>query len=388
MRIKEVFTHIVHSQDTTEGVHEEPNVGGHSGYFVLVHITTDEGLDGWGECATGSDFGEAAFAAKALISKGFARRLIGRDPLEYRKLWEVLYASTENYGRRDLGILALSGVDTALVDLVAKKYEVSASIFLGGRFREEVPLYASLLFDMDDPDGTSMKGKKYLNQKYAGIKFGWGMIPSKPFGKNPKNDEAMIRTIRETLGYDFKLMIDVGRYVNLSPAQVLKMAHSMEKYEITWLEEPLPRDDIDGYRLISRSSPIPIAAGESFRTIHDFRRAIIEREVNLLQPDVSKAGGLSETKRIVDMAHAFNVPWVPHNWSTAVNTAATLHLVSSSVDGDLMEFKQESNPLIHKIVKRGEENFQIHDGKMRVPSRSGLGIEIDLDALSQYEVLQ
>ncbi len=364
----------------------EPNVGGHSGYFVLVHIKTDEEVDGWGECATGSDFGEAAFAARAIIEKGFARRLIDKDPLEYRKLWEVLYASTENYGRRDLGVLALSGVDTALVDVAAKKYEVPACVLLGGRYNEEVPLYASLLFDMDDPVGTAVKGKKYLSENYAGIKFGWGMVPSKPFGKNLKADEAMVKTIRETLGYDIKLMIDVGRYVNLSSSQVLKMASAFEKYDITWLEEPLPRDDIDGYRVISRRSPIPIAAGEGYRTMHDFRRSITRGEVNLLQPDVSKAGGLSETKRIVEMAHDFNVPWVPHNWSTALNSAATLHLVASSIDAYLMEFKQELNPLIQEIAKRGEEIFSVRGGKMRVPSGLGLGIEIDEDAVAKYEV--
>jgi len=133
-------------------------------------------------------------------------------------------------------------------------------------------------------------------------------------------------------------------------------------------------------------SPIPIAAGESYRGIQDFKRAITEGEADLFQPDVSKAGGLSETKRIVEMAHDFNTPWVPHNWSTAVNTAATLHLVASSVDGDLMEFKQEPNPLIQKIVKRGEENFLVSEGKKRVPSGFGLGIEIDEDALAKYEV--
>ena len=198
----------------------------------------------------------------------------------------------------------------------------------------------------------------------------------------------MVKTIRETLGYEIKLMIDVGRYVNLSPAHVLQMAHAFEKYDITWLEEPLPRDDIDGYRVISSRSPIPIAAGESYRTIQDFRRAITRKEVNLLQPDVSKAGGLSETKRIVEMAHDFNVPWVPHNWSTAVNSAATLHLVASSIDGYLMEFKQEPNPMIQEITKRGQDDFLVRGGKIRVPSGPGLGIEIDEDAIAKYEVSQ
>jgi len=289
LQIKKIQTHIVHSQDTTEGIQNQPNVGGHSGYFVIVHIETDSGIDGWGECATGSDFGEGAFAAKAIIDRGFTPRILRKNPLDYRKLWEMLYASTENYGRRDIGILALSGVDTALMDIAAKKSEVPACVLLGGRFRTEIPLYASLLFDMDDPRGTAEKGRKYVDAHYQGVKYGWGMIPSKPFGRDPKRDELMVKTIREVLGSDIQLMVDVGRYVNLSSSQALKLALAIAKYNITWLEEPLPRDDIEGFEELTRRSPIPIAAGEGFRGIQDFKRAVLNREVHLLQPDKTRS---------------------------------------------------------------------------------------------------
>lgn len=386
LRIKTVKSVVVHSQDTTKAVHEETNVGGHSGYFVLVHIETDSGIGGWGECSIGSDFGEGAFAAKAVIDRGFSPRLLGKNPLEYRRLWEMLYASTENYGRRDIGILALSGVDTALVDIAAKKSGVPACILLGGCYRKEVPLYASLLFDMDDAQETAEKGKKYVDQHYTAVKYGWGMIPSKPFGRDSKKDEAMVKTIRETFGKDAGLMIDVGRYVNLSTSQALRLAKWLEKYDITWLEEPLPRYDYDGYSALSSVSPVTIAAGENYRGFQDFKRSILNREVDLLQPDVSRAGGLSETRRIVDMANAFNVPWVPHNWSTALNTVATIHLVASTPDGYLMEFKEEPNPLVQKLVKRGERIFSIKEGTIQVPTDAGLGIEVDEDVVSEYEV--
>jgi L-alanine-DL-glutamate epimerase-like enolase superfamily enzyme len=376
----------VHSQDTSKDIHDEPNVGGHSGYFALVHIRTDEGIDGWGECATGSDYGEGAFAVKIIIDRSFHKKLIGKDPREYRKLWETMLISTDNFGRRDIGILALSGVDTALVDITAKAFEVPACTLLGGSYRTEIPLYASLLFDMNDPVATALKGKKYIDEHYTGVKYGWGMIPSKPFGKDARKDEGMVRTIRETLGKDAGLMIDVGRYVNLSPSKALQLARWLEKYDITWLEEPLPRDDFDGYSVLTSASPVTIAAGENYRGLQDFKRSILHREVDLLQPDVSKAGGLSETKRIVEMAHLFNVSWVPHNWSTAINTAATIHLVASTPDGYLMEFKQEPNPLIHKLVKKAEQIFSVQDGRIRVPAGFGLGIEVDENCVAEYEV--
>ena len=383
MKIKKVDAFVVHAQDTTKGMENERDVGGHSGFFVLVHIQTDSGIDGWGECSTGSEFGEAAFSVKAIIDRGFTPHLIGADPLEFRKIWEKLYLSTENYGRRDAGVLAISGIDTALIDIAAKKYEVPACVLMGGCYRKEIPLYASILFDMDDPLGTVKKGARYVEENYSAVKFGWGMTPSKPFGADRRKDELIVSTVREKLGKNIKIMIDVGRYVNLTVPQAIQLTKWLERYDITWVEEPLPRDDFEGYCALSRSvSTTMIAAGESYRTIHDFKRAIINRAVHLLQPDVSKAGGLSETKRIVEMAHAFNTPWVPHNWSTAVNAAASLHLVASSPDGFLVEFKQEPNPLIQKITKR---EFTIKDGKMQVPEGIGLGIEINEDIVSKYE---
>lgn len=386
LQIKSIESFVVHSQDTAEKVHDQPNVGGHTGYFALVHVLTDEGIDGWGECCAGGDYGEGAFAAKDVVDRGFAPRLIGKDPLEFKKIWDILYASTENFARRDIGVLALSGVDTALLDISAKKFEIPVCVLLGGRLRKEIPLYASLLFDMDDPDGTAAKGKKYADDNYSGIKFGWGMIPSRPFGKNAREDEAMVRTIRENLGSEIGLMVDVGRYVNLSSSQALQLARRIAKYDITWLEEPLPRDDIEGYRVLTGSCPIPVAAGESYRGIQDFKRAIVSRDVDLLQPDVSRAGGLSQTKKIVELAQAFNTKWVPHNWSTAINTAATIHLVASTPDGYLMEYKREPNPLVQKLVKRSEEVFKVRDGQIEVPTDEGLGIEIDENVLSEYTV--
>jgi len=387
MRIKSVESFVVHSQDTTtREFHEQRNVGGHSGYFVLVHIKTEEGIDGWGECATGSDYGEGAFAAKEIIDRAFTPRIIGKDPREFKKLWNILYGSTEKYGQHDIGVLALSGVDTALVDISSKESGVPACILLGGCVAKEIPLYASLLFDMDDPAGTAAKGKRYVSDHYVGIKYGWGMIPEKPFGKNLRKDEEMIRAIRETLGDEIKLMVDVGRYVNMSSSQALQLAKRISKYDIAWLEEPLPRDDIEGYASLTGMSPIPVAAGEGYRGIQDFKRAIINREVDLLQPDVSKAGGLSHTKTIVEMAQSFNRSWVPHNWSTAINTAATIQLVASTPDGYLMEYKQEPNPLIHKLVKGSGEVFKIREGRIQVPERPGLGIEIDENALAEFSV--
>ena len=381
MKITNVEAIVLHAQDTTLPM--ELDVGGYAGYQVLVRIETDEGITGWGECCTGSEHGEAAEAVRILIQKGFARRLNGKNPTEYRKIWETLYQDTVWFGRRGLVIFALSGLDTALVDITAKAKGIPVCKLLGGPFRESIPLYASLLFDMDNPEATAKKGLEYVKTGYRGVKYGWGMLPDKAFGKNPDKDDEIISVIRKTIGENVKLMVDVGRYVQWNAEHAIQMANRFQKYNLFWLEEPLPQDDIEGYVKLTTAVDTTIAAGECLYTAYDFIDVIRRRALDLVQPDVSKVGGISEAKRIVDFADGNNVQWVPHNWSTAINTAASLHLAASSPTGFLMEFKQEPNPLVSQIIK---QPFLINQGAMKIPVEPGLGIEIDLDAIEKYRV--
>jgi L-alanine-DL-glutamate epimerase-like enolase superfamily enzyme len=383
VKIKSIEPIVLFAQDTSEGMTGKTNVGGYTGFQVAVHVETDEGIEGWGECCTGSELGEAAFAVKILIEKGLFPRIKGDDPIEYRKIWDKLYSAVEWYGRRGLAIFALSGIDTALVDIAGKALSVPAYKLLGGKYKEEIPLYASLLFDMDDFEGTANKALGYIQDGYFGAKLGWGMLPSKPFGKDMKKDEAIVDKIRQVLGADPRIMVDVGRYVNWSSTYAIQMAKTLEKHKIFWLEEALPQDDIDGYIELTSSVGTTIATGEGFQTIHDFRELITRKAVDLIQPDVSKAGGLSETKRIVDYARTNNVLWVPHNWSTAINTAASLQLVASCSDSFLLEFKQEPNPLVEELSKSG---FEVINGKMKIPDSQGLGIEINQSKIEKYRV--
>ena len=380
MKITNVDATVLHVQDST--LPKELNVGGYAGYQVVVRVETDEGLTGWGECCTYGEYGEAAEAVKVLIQKGMARRVKGEDPTEYRKIWEKLYQDTVWFGRRGLVIVALSGLDTALVDIAAKAKGIPVCKLLNDSCRSSVPLYASLLFDMDDPEDTAERGLEYIRDGYHGVKFGWGMLPEKAFGMNPDKDDFMLETIREVIGKDVKLMVDVGRFVAWDADYAIQMANRFRKYNLFWLEEPLPQDDMEGYVKLTNAVDTTIAAGECLFTAYDFYDVIRRHALDLLQPDVSKVGGISEAKKIIDFADYNNVQWVTHNWSTAINTAASLHLTASSAAGFLMEFKKEPNPLLSEIVK---EPFRISQGEMKVPDVPGLGIEIDLDAIEKYE---
>jgi L-rhamnonate dehydratase len=380
MKITNVDATVLHVQDST--LPKELNVGGYAGYQVVVRVETDEGLTGWGECCTYGEYGEAAEAVKVLIQKGLAQRVRGEDPTNYRKIWEKLYQDTVWFGRRGLVIVALSGLDTALVDIAAKAKGIPVCKLLNSSCRSSVPLYASLLFDMDDPEDTAKRGLEYIRDGYRGVKYGWGMLPEKAFGMNPDKDDFMLETIREVIGEDVRLMVDVGRFVAWDADYAIQMANRFRKHNLFWLEEPLPQDDMEGYVKLTNAVDTRIAAGECLYTAYDFYDVIRRHALDLLQPDVSKVGGISEAKKIIDLADHNNVQWVTHNWSTAINTAASLHLTASSAAGFLMEFKKEPNPLLSEIVK---EPFRISQGEMKVPDVPGLGIEIDLDAIEKYE---
>jgi len=381
MKITKIEPIVLHAQDTS--LPNELDVGGYAGYQVIVHVGTDEGIDGWGECCTGGEYGEAAEAVRILIEKGFTPRIIGKDPRDYRNLWDNLYQDTVWFGRRGLTVFAMSGIDTALVDIAAKAKGVPACSLLGGRHKETIPVYASLLFNMDDPEGTGKKGLEYVKAGYYGVKFGWGMIPSKSFGADPLADERMLESIRKVIGDTTRLMVDVGRWVHWSADYAIQMGRRFKKFNLFWLEEALPQDDLDGYVKLSAAVDTTIAAGECLYTLYDFQDVIKRHALDLIQPDVSKAGGLSESKRIIDYADANDVRWVPHNWSTAINTVASLHLAASSPKGFLLEFKQEPNPLVTDLSKHP---FTIEKGALKVPDAPGLGIDINLDIVEKYRV--
>ena len=381
MKITNVEPMVLYAQDDEyEG---EANVGGYTGYQLVVRVETDEGIHGWGEACVGSENGEAAYAVKELIERGITPRVKGENPIEFRKIWERLYEATYWYGRRGLATFAMSAIDTALVDIAGKALDLRACQLLGGQYKKEIPLYASLLFDMDDPEGTAKKGEKYARMGYAGTKFGWGMVPSKPFGADFAKDEEIVSLIREGIGPKTWLMIDVGRYVNWSVPYAIKMGRMVQKYDAFWLEEALPQDDLDGYAELAAALEVPVAFGEELYTVYDFNDVIKRKSADVLQPDASKVGGISEMKRVMELAHINNVMWVPHNWSTAVNTAASLHLSVSAPDGFLCEFKQEPNPLVDDLVKR---KFEVKDGKLQVPDGPGLGIDINEKVLKKLRV--
>jgi len=348
---------------------------------ALVEVETDEGLTGIGEACVHSEYGEAALATKTIVERGFKNILKGEDPMNIRRLWLKMYEYSEWYGRGGLAIYALSGVDVALWDLAGKALGQPVYRLLGGEFRDRIRVYASTLFNMDDPEGTADEGRQYANEGYTAVKFGWGITREQAFGMDMRKDEEMVRIIREKLGPHMQILVDVGRFVNWTAAHAIRMARILEKYGVYWMEEPLPPEDIDGYSALAQTVDIFIAAGESEYTLAGFKELMTRRAVDIVQPDVTKAGGLTEVRRVVDLAEAWNVMLVPHGFSSAVNVAANLHLVASMPRAFLLEYRKRASPLITELLK---QPFTFDRGYLSIPKGPGLGIEIDYSIVDKY----
>ena len=361
------------------------------GGWVLVRLYTEEGIEGVGECFVSDRFGSAVFAARDLIDRRLAQEVVGQEVLSIQVIWERMYDACKRlYDRRGMMIHALSDIDIALHDAATRTLNVPLCELLGGRFRERVKVYISSIWvDGEDPNIAYADVEQYLNQGYSALKFyGWP-----DFGTQPRRDAAILNELRTKAGEDVDLMLDLGRPASL--AEALQYARLIEDSgaAIYWWEEPLSSaDDAANLAQLTVRTDLRIAAGEMDLTAFAFRDLIDQRVVDLLQPDLSWVGGITEGRRIAEMGRLANIPVVPHNWGTAINTAASIHLVAAMPQGFLCEYP---------ITRRewGETRFDmpspmmtelastpvvIEDGYAIVPSGPGLGIELDEEAVGRY----
>ena len=343
---------------------------------LIVRVYTDDGLVGIGEVSSQS------FVCKAIIEAprsaerrhGLRQIVVGEVVDDVAALWERMYHETNRYGRRGAVIHAISGLDLALWDLKGKAEGKPIHSLWGGAERETVRAYASHLFG-DTPEETARRAGEAVDQGLTAAKFGWG-----PFGKDPKLDVAHIEAAREVLGDERELMVDAGCTWDWETA--LKRVELFEPYHLSWLEEPLSQDDLKGYAELCSRSLIPIAAGE-LETTHYAFEELVDCGVHVLQPDVAISGGLTVCRRAGELASAKGIRVVPHCYSTGINLAGSLQWIATHPTGDLVEYCRSPSPLMRELVS----NLPVlEDGRVRVPTGPGLGIDLDEDVIERYRV--
>jgi L-alanine-DL-glutamate epimerase-like enolase superfamily enzyme len=352
---------------------------------VLVRIDTDAGLVGWGEAKAGVGSAASAHGLAAIINLDYAPLLVGQDPRDVSRLWDVMYNTPrEGYalerghalpqlGRRGLSISAIAGVDLALWDLLGKSLGAPVWRLLGGRRAERMPAYASGGWADEAGIGDQLQG--YVRQGgFRAVKMRVGVMDGEPH-----RSAARVRAARRSLGPGVKLMADAHGTWTVSEAKAF--CRMVEDCDLYWLEEPVTADDKAGLAEVRRASAVPISTGESEFTRHDFREIAELRAADVLQPDLAIAGGITEGLRIAAIASAYNLRLAPHLWSGAPAFAAGMALAASQSAGFILEYSLGANPLLHELV---HEAFAVVDGQLEVPDRPGLGITVDEDFVRRH----
>ena len=338
---------------------------------TLLEVETDAGITGVGGVYTSGALTEGAMGLLWPLLKG-------ESAVEPERVTEKLRQSTFWQGRGGSVEHTISGLDIALWDIMGKACNQPVSRLLGGNYRDRIKPYGSILFD--EPDALRLKLQDVVGRGFKAIKMGW-----RPFGRRDRKfDELLVRTARETVGDKIELMVDAGGSEQFWPHGVnwaRETARMLADYEIVWFEEALPPDDIDGFVELTRQSPVPIASCEVLTRRQSFIPWIERRAVDIIQPDCTKNGGLSESRKIAWYAFDHNVLMVSHGWNTAVGLAADLQLAAAMPVAGYVEYLTPCD-YIEDITKTA---FELDcEGYLKIPARPGLGIELDHDKLKKY----
>ncbi|HWO76136.1 MAG TPA: mandelate racemase/muconate lactonizing enzyme family protein [Bacillus sp. (in: firmicutes)] len=338
---------------------------------VLVRIETDTREYGMGEIW--NNFPSwGVFEKVTTLKYGIAPLLVGEDPRDIGKINQKLYSKLTVLCRQwgALGPMyhAISGVDIALWDLVGKHYGLPIHQLLGGKLSDEVEVYASGL-------GPVLLDELVTKHQEMGIRYYKLKV-----GKNSRVDLQNIKRLREMLNQNQHIMIDANQAWSRNEA--LENIRQYKDFQLMWVEEPIQCDDYEGLRLIREKTDMTVVAGENIYGREQVRKALEMGAIDLIQPDLSKNGGISECKVMVEMASSWDIPYAPHFLGGAICFTASLHFIASIPGGVILEMDANPNPFREKLFV---EPFAVKNGKVKVPDGPGLGLEIDYDFLNFYK---
>jgi len=339
---------------------------------ALIAVHTDAGITGFGSAFTEGYMAQAAVDYLSPLC-------IGENALEPEKVSERLHQNTFWYGHGGVVTHVISGIDIALWDVMGKVTGLPVSVLAGGRYRERVQPYCSLL--MDEPEKMGPLIARYREQGFRAFKIGWG-----PFGRRDdfSLDEAIVAAASAEIPEGGKLFVDAGASDAWWPNGLkwaLRTADMLAEHNVGWFEEPLAPDALEDFVTLRRASRVPIAGGEVLTRRQSFIPWMVQGAFDIVQPDVTKVGGLSEQRRIARMAQDFGLDYVGHGWNSALGLAADLHLAASLPNVKMVEYIGGS-PYVDELTV---EPFSLDsDGMLAVPDRPGLGVALDQDKVARY----
>lgn len=356
---------------------------------LLVRIETDCGRVGWGE---GGQYGPPEPVATT-VRDVLRPQLLGEDPRDLDVHWERMYAMTRDFGRQSTPIEAISAIDIALWDITGQALGEPIWRLLGGRHRSALRLYATgfyyQLSDLEEGgaaravDRARAEAASYCRAGFDAMKMKAGLL-------RPEDDLARVEAIRAEIGPEALLMVDVNHAYSGHVAA--RFGKSLEEHGVYWFEEPVVPEDIQGYKMLTDSLSIAIAGGECLYTRYGFRDWLSERALDIIQPDLCVAGGISEVRKIANLGMTHHVPCFPHVWGSGIAVAAATHLLASlppcpptyrpipGLNEPMLEYDRTPNPLRDELVS----GLEAADGWMAVPDKPGLGVEVREDVVHRY----
>lgn len=349
-------------------------------YSMIVEIQTDEGITGWGESVChGWQRGEMA---AAYIEYAFKPLLIGRSPFDVEVLWEEMYHSSRPFGGGG-AVNAISGVDVALWDIIGKALEKPIHQLIGGAFRTCVVPYATSFYRMEGKKYP----KAYIEEAEELTEKGFRAFKLK-LGYGLKKDSQYIHALRDAIGSGMLLAADCNCAYDAPLTRQLLL--EVEDAKLHFLEEPMKTDDIEGYKMLRNLTAANLACGENLFTKYDFRYWIVNGAVDILQPDICSAGGITECKKIAAIAQAYATRIIPHVWGTGIGLAAALQFIASLPSNSLsqhvrepmLEYDRTVHPYRDAVI---QDSIVMRDGVIDVPMGPGLGVEVDREAVKAFE---
>jgi L-alanine-DL-glutamate epimerase-like enolase superfamily enzyme len=376
MKITDVEAIVLRQPAVDDGIAD----GSQDDLVILVH--TDEGITGIGEVDSAPEAVRALVQAPGshAIANSLHDLLVGEDPTDPERLWQKMYRGLIYIGRRGIALHAISGIDIALWDIKGKAEGKPVCELLGRPVQhEKIRAYASMLMP-DEPETVRERVGALREQGFTAVKLGWG-----PLGKDADKDVELAAAAVEAAEGTVTILIDAGHGYVADAQRAIGVARELEKLgDVFWLEEPFLPDEYEAYAELADAVDIRVAAGEQDTTLWGFRELIERGRVDLVQPDVTRCGGITEMVRIAEFARERGVETVPHAWKSGIIKAASLHVNAVLPDALFQEYCIADTPINQTLTR---ERLPIDgDGFLPVPTEPGLGVTLDEDVVAKYRV--
>jgi len=363
--------------------YEEPNDDNALRYLIFVRLESDNGVVGWGEAIT--QFRESTMAATALIEYGLGEVVLNQDPMNNEALWEAMRQKVWWYG--DVGgiaAMAISAIDMALWDLKGKLLNLPLHQLLGGKHQDRLPVCASTHPKSFEIDTMAEELAEHIKNGYKLVKVGFGKKGHANLGVEEARDIAFAKAVRAAIGPDAGFIIDIGAKVRWDVPRAVRMAKAFQEIRLTWFEDPFPLTNLEGYRLLRAAVPdLLLATGERLWNLEDYHRLFEAGVCDIILVDPGRTEGITGMHKITQLAAQYNIGMDPHCWSSAIITAASIHLALCATRPTIFELKPFKNPMQHELVKNPIGHV---DGWITAPEGPGLGVEVIEDTIHKYEI--